>query len=115
LAPSDLPDQFWLLPEWDKFFKRQVAFAATILQDYPPECLVSAFSDKRLRKIRSFAAFLSLPFFQKVLRDHYLKMKAEGHVAIVELELSRTDVLPIKPKQINRLSRLKKLDGEGKT
>lgn len=109
---SELPDKFWSLPKWDKIFRRQVQIAASLLILHDAEVIYASLKDKRLRNIRSFAAFSSVKFFSSVLEEHQNKLNVENSSKEIALEPKSTTEIPKQTEQDNKLSRLKKIDGE---
>ncbi len=111
---AELPDKFWNIPKWDKVFRRQVQIASSLLILYDAKALYETLKDKRLRNLRSFAAFSSVKFFSSVLEEHQSKLDVEKNTAEIKLEPKSTTALPQIPTKDNKLSRLKKIDGEAR-
>ena len=111
---GELPDKFWTLPKWRSIFRRQVQVAASVLIMYDAEPISRALRDKRMRNLNSFVALKSENFFSKVLDEYQSEYDAQNNLEKTDKELVQraTTILPALPQKDNKLSRLKKIDGE---
>lgn len=108
---SELPDQFWQLPEWNKIFRRHIADANKLLKKYDVEAILLALRDKRLFRMESF----HFPPFKKYLEEHQKAISAkkakEAEIEYVDYKAgeasSRTDVFT-KKTGISKLKALEK-------
>jgi len=109
----DLPQQFWQLPEWEKFFRQQIPTANKLLQKYHVNSILAALKDKRMWKCYS----LRSPFLAKVIEEKQAELvtKAEKNKT-EEKQEGATHNIYTKPKQArgkkNIISALKDLDGD---
>lgn len=110
----ELPDRFWRDSQWSMFFRRQVALAAVLLQDFKAEAVVAALRDKKLYHLRSFLGFGLVPRFHKILIDNQNRCIVEESAEEVKLDIVGTTSLPTFPKRTNLLSRLNSIDGKSK-
>jgi hypothetical protein len=81
---SDLPDKFWQLPEWEKFFKWQIKYAVMILKYYDASAIVAAMRDKRLAgKIRSLSPQAAWSY-KAVFQEYQKKFLIEKTTPLTE-------------------------------
>jgi hypothetical protein len=109
---SELPDKFWNLTKWKSVFRRQVQLASSLLIMYDAEAVSRALRDKRMYSLRSFAAFSTVNFFSSVLDEYQAEHDSKNNSEEVELTPKSTTSLPRLHEKENKLSRLKKIDGE---
>jgi len=110
----ELPDRFWVLPEWATIFRRQVALAAGLLHFFKAEAVVAALRDKKLWNCYSFLGLCQISTFYKILNDNQNRLLVEESAAEIKLELSPTDAVPKRYTRNNILARLNKIDGQKK-
>lgn len=116
---KELPPQFWEQDEWAKLFKLQIVLLnRQIIKKYHPRAIVKALKDFRCRGVNSFGAFLKVPTWIAVLKEHDAACKAAD---LREAELKETvvaDATKEKPRKVlgnkHVLSTLRDLDNNGK-
>ena len=108
----ELPDRFWNLSKWQIIFRRQVQLAASLLVMYDAGAIAAALKDKRLYKLRSFAAFSTVKFFSSVIDEYQCSYDVANNSEEIELNTKSTTELPKSHKRDNKLSRLKNIDVE---
>lgn len=75
---QDLPVQFWENKEWAKFFKWQITMLNRhLLKEYHPRAIVKALKDPRCKFVNSFAGFMKVEKWIKVLKELDGVCKAE--------------------------------------
>lgn len=70
-ADGDLPAQFWNLPEWNKFYRSQIASANALVKKYGAKPVIEALKDKRCYKTYSLRA----PWFVNIVKEYFTKSK----------------------------------------
>jgi hypothetical protein len=67
---KELPQQFWELEEWSKFYKTQIVLLNKyIIKKYHPRAVVKALKDFRCKNVNSFGGFLKVPIWKKTLTE----------------------------------------------
>lgn len=107
----NLSDRFWQEEEWAKFFRRQVALANELLEEYDIQAILKALKDRRIKnKIQSFGAkYILVP----VIKEYQKTISFQKTRPITETPKQHTDSKPAKRigKQ-SALSKLKDIDSE---
>lgn len=65
----DLPDKFWIIPDWKKYFKFQITIANKLLKTFRGDAIVNALKDKRTSKTYS----LRSPFLFRIIEEYQKK------------------------------------------
>ena len=63
---QDLPNHFWKLPVWRKYFQFQIVVANKLLKKFREDALIRALKDNRSYKTYS----LNSPFFKKIAQEY---------------------------------------------
>jgi hypothetical protein len=66
---ADLPNRFWLLPEWLKFYKGQIIEVHKLLRQYSVHTILSSIRDKRCFHTFSMRG----GWFIKILKEYHQK------------------------------------------
>ncbi len=98
---SELPEQYWHIPKWAKYFRNQIAVANQLVKKYPADQVIRALQRIDAKTIYS-------------LRNPYLitlieKEKKELPVELHKPNLSSITEKPKRQEKESRLSRLRKL------
>ena len=108
---ADLHYRFWLRPEWELYYKNQIASAHAMLKKYPDTAIVRALNSSKAAKIYSLRA----PHLPAIIEEEAKKLLSENQTLSVELKRP-TDIKfkkkPSKQRDTNIISRLKELDNE---
>lgn len=108
---KDLPNQFWQLPEWAKYYRQQIVAANALLKKYDESAVVKALADKRAFRIYSLRAPHLAPIILEYERE--LANREKAQLARKEIEVSDKIERPreaFSNKQSLR-NKLKELDG----
>ena len=85
---SDLPNQFWNLPQWKVVFLRQVQLANSLLKIYDANHVISALRDPRTRTLRSLSAgFILDPVIEEYKRKDEIRV-VHDPVDIVKVDVN---------------------------
>ena len=107
---KDLHYRFWLSPEWEIFYRNQIASAHKLLKQYSDIAIVRGLNNPKAAKIYSLRAPHLLPIIQQE------QTKLEQENTELSIKLSRTPTDNIKygrnTKNTNIVSKLKGLDNE---
>lgn len=63
---QDLPNRFWKLPVWRKYFQFQIIVANRLLKKFRDDAIIRALEDKRSYKTYS----LNSPIFKKLVQEY---------------------------------------------
>jgi hypothetical protein len=99
---TDLPQKFWTLPEWKRFFAQQVISANSLLKLYSATAIIRALRNKAAFGIYSLRA----PHLDSIIELEETKLKAE-----VKTEIQVEKTQGMRPKQDKSMSIIGKLDG----
>jgi hypothetical protein len=67
---KELPQQFWEIEEWAKFFRTQITLLNRhLIKSYHPRAIVKALKDPRCKYVNSFGGFMKVPNWKKVLTE----------------------------------------------
>jgi hypothetical protein len=110
---SDLPFQFWQLPEWKRFFAFQVVAANALLKIYAPEAILRALKAPDAKWIKS----LKVQALDAIIKREQKQLDAElqreeraaKNVNIPRIDVTRKPVERIKKDNI--FTKLAELDG----
>lgn len=115
---KELPQKFWNLPEWKKFFAMQVLAANELLKIYPAKAVILALNDGRTKKMFS----LRFPALDAVIEEYKKKIEREERelAGVDKMEVSDTATTtkprtPFKKSKKSILSKLENVDGEEKS
>ncbi len=65
---KDLPVKFWELPEWNKYFRNQIASANKLVKTYGEHAVIAALHDNRTWKTYSLRAKWLIPIIEEYKR-----------------------------------------------
>lgn len=108
---AELPQKFWALPEWNRFFRQQIGSANQLLKYYSEKAIIGALSDKEAWNVYSLRA----PHLIRLIVVWDVKVKKEEAALIEKAKTSTvnradTTALPREKEiQKNALSRLEGL------
>jgi hypothetical protein len=80
---TDLPVKFWNLPEWCKFYKKQIFLAYPLLKKYDERAIIKALRDDELWNVYSLGAKWIIPVIEKY--EKIVKQKDENTKNVVEI------------------------------
>lgn len=104
-----LVPQFWKYSPWDKLFMQQIPTANSLLDEYPPEVILSALRDRRCWNIRSFRAkYILIPVLKDKMAEYEAQMKLVEESVMTKTATDQKPRKPMGSKSI--LSKLKELD-----
>lgn len=106
---KDLPNEFWNLPEWKKFYKQQILAACGLLKIYDDKAIIRALQNKAAWSIYSLRA----PHLDDIIKEEQRLLELEQEkVKPINLDLKSTDSKPrIEKSRKNIITKLKELDG----
>ena len=100
---KDLPQKFWTLTPWNKYYRHQITIAAKLCETYDPRIILKALRDPKGRTIYSLGA----PHLKGLLEKYASMPEITVEVEIRELEES----LGLRKPMENTKSLRSKLDG----
>lgn len=114
---KELPQKFWELEEWNKFFKTQIVLLNKCFKNIHPRAIVKALKDNRSFGITSFGGFLKVPKWESLLKEKNKECVDEDSKKESLKETKVTDATKIKPIRIkgsvSLLNKLSELDNNG--
>lgn len=115
LKKKDLPQNFWELEDWEKFFKAQIILLNKMFlnKGVHPRALVKALKDKRCYGVNSFGGFLKVPKWKQVLLEKVKECEAEDkktaelkETVVVDATMKTPSKIEGKKALLNKLSEL---------
>lgn len=104
---KDLHYRFWLSPEWEKFYKNQIASAYKLLKKYSDKAVVKALTNPKTEKIYSLRA----PHLPAIIEQEQKKIDAENKNLTLDIERKENISFgKTIPKNNSIISRLKDLE-----
>ncbi|MFM7796446.1 MAG: hypothetical protein ACKO7N_06755 [Candidatus Nitrosotenuis sp.] len=102
----DLHYRFWVSPEWEKYYRDQIASAHKLLKKYSDTAIVRALNNPRTEKIYSLRA----PHLPPIIEQEQKKLESENQELSIHIE--RKDNISFGQKQNTRniISKLKDLE-----
>ena len=77
-STTDLPEKFWKIHEWGRYFRNQVASANALLKIYSVKAILRAINDPRAKKIYSLRA----PQLDKLIQEKEKEIQAQEQKAL---------------------------------
>ena len=105
---QNLHYRFWLSPEWEKFYKNQIASAYKLLKQYPDTAIVRGLNNPKAEKIYSLRA----PHLPAIIEHEQTKLDQENQNLSVDLQRKTNVVYSKHTVSKNIISKLKDLDNE---
>lgn len=107
---KDLPTQFWVLPEWAKFYKSQIHTANALVKKYGAEVVLSAVKNEQ----SSWMYSLRAPGFEAIIltERRNASLRETAKQAESKTEASEIPVVDItaKPRQFKAKTKLDALE-----
>lgn len=106
---KDLHYRFWVTPEWEKYYRNQIASAHALLKKYSDTAIIRALNNHKAEKIYSLRA----PHLPAIIESEQHKLDNENKVLSKTYE-RRTNISfgNTQTNKRNILSKLKDLDNE---
>lgn len=106
---KDLHYRFWISPEWQLFYRNQIASANKLVKKYDEIAVIRALNNPKASKIYSLRA----PFFESIIQEEQTRLDSENKN--LTINLSRKENIKFsRPSKKNTgiLSKLKDMDNE---
>lgn len=107
---KDLHYRFWLSPEWERFYKNQIASAYKLLKQFSDIAIVRGLNNPKASKIYSLRA----PHLLPIIEQEQTKLDQENKNLSIKLSRTPTDNIKYgrNTGHNNIISKLKGLDDE---
>ena len=103
---KDLPNKFWNLPEWNKFYRQQILAANSLLRLYKAKAIVAALKSKESWNIYS----LRSPKLDALIEAETRNIKeVEVSIRDIEIDINTAPRPDVKNKK-NALNRLREIE-----
>lgn len=106
---KDLHYRFWVSPEWQLFYRNQIATANKLIKKYDDVSVIRALNNPKASKIYSLRA----PFLESIIHEEQVKLDSENKN--LTIDLSRKENIKFSrssKKNTGILSKLKDIDNE---
>lgn len=102
----DLHYRFWISPEWEKFYRDQIASANKLLKKYTDTAIVKALNNPKASKIYSLRA----PHLPAIIEQEQAKLETVNSAITKKIDRPDNVSFGTKPKNNNIISKLKDLE-----
>lgn len=103
---KDLHYRFWINPEWEKFYKDQIATAYKLLKKYSDTAIVRGLNNQKAERIYSLRA----PHLPPIIEQEEQRIQNENQSLSLELKRSEKVTFGNKTVKSNIISKLKDLE-----
>lgn len=97
---TDLPAQFWKLPEWAAYYKQQLRKCHALLKKYNEKAIIQALRDNRTYKIYSLFA----PWLEPIIIEYHKKIKV---ATVLEAKQAQSSLATPEPYNINETPQIR--------
>lgn len=105
---KDLHYRFWTHPEWEKYYKDQIATAHKLLKKYSDIAIIRGLNSQGAEKIYSLRA----PFLLPIIEQEHKKLQTQNQTLSLNLNRPTSVAFGASKQQKNIISKLKDLDNE---
>jgi hypothetical protein len=105
---KDLHFRFWLSPEWEKYYRNQIASAHALLRKYRDTAIIRALNNPKTEKIYSLRA----PHLSPIIEQEEKLLETQNQTLSKNYDRPLTVEFGKKTTQKNIISKLKDLDNE---
>lgn len=103
---KELPNKFWNLPEWQKFYRQQILAATSLLRLYKAKAIIAALNNKEAWNIYSLRA----PQLDAIIEGESRKLKEiESKEQTIELD-THAKPRPVVGNKKNIVNRLREIE-----
>lgn len=105
---KDLHYRFWVSPEWEKFYRNQIASAHKLLKKYPDAAIIRGLNNPKAEKIYSLRA----PHLPTIIEHEQQELEKQNTNLSLSLVRKTDIVFQDTSKQSNIISKLRNIDNE---